>query len=343
MNVNNSDADIIFDLAADLLPGAIARELENSLSTEARAELEAQRSVLAAVAEVPKAAMTDFERSRLHQSVAEAVAEVQTTELIAGPPPPRTRTRAIRWMRLAYGAAAAVVVVGGVSVGSQLEVGRSGRYASITTTTPTALDAQATTAPETVGERSATNDTLTTDTTADGQLFAEAPPIIPHGLQTQSTDTTTSGLGDQYVGVLYSDEAQFNLSSLGGWIIHDGRPEIPEPVYAASHMADGEAHMLWLQAKVGETEDGRAIWEVLDVISLPAPGPLQGLAISGCIADTEGVDDELHGLVELHNGDWTILQAWGANRAEARWEELPIDGLTVHSVTGTCELGSDLP
>jgi hypothetical protein len=124
MSMNSYDPDLIFDLAAGNLPDAEARAAEASLSPEGRAELAAQRVVLAAIAEAPPAVMTDIERARLHRSVASAVAET-TRELdpvaVAARPAPARRTgRARIFARWAPAAAAAAMLVGVVAVGSQL-------------------------------------------------------------------------------------------------------------------------------------------------------------------------------------------------------------------------------
>ena len=122
--MDNYDPDLIFDLAAGHLPEAEARAAEASLSSEGRAELAAQRTVLAAIANTPPAAMTDIERARLHRSVASAIAET-TRELSpvaveARPGPARRPTRAGIFVRWASAAAAAAMLVGVVAVGSQL-------------------------------------------------------------------------------------------------------------------------------------------------------------------------------------------------------------------------------
>lgn len=123
--MDNYNPDLIFDLAAGNLPEAEARAAEASLSAEGRAELDAQRAVLAAIANTPPAAMTDIERARLHRSVTSAIAET-TRELspvaVAGarPAPSRRTTRSGLFARWASAAAAAAMLVGVVAVGSQL-------------------------------------------------------------------------------------------------------------------------------------------------------------------------------------------------------------------------------
>ncbi|NNL98677.1 MAG: hypothetical protein HKO63_10775 [Acidimicrobiia bacterium] len=118
------DPDLIFDLAAGNLPEAEARAAEASLSAEGRAELAAQRTVLAAIDNTPPVAMTDIERARLHRSVASAISET-TRELspvaVAARPVPTSRPgRTGIFVRWASAAAAAAMLVGVVAVGSQL-------------------------------------------------------------------------------------------------------------------------------------------------------------------------------------------------------------------------------
>ena len=122
--MDNYNPDLIFDLAAGTLPEAEARAAEASLSAEGRAELQAQRAVLAAIATAPPAVMTDIERARLHRSVTSAIAET-TRELspvavaaASGPGPPVDGPGL--WLRWASVATAAAMLVGVVAVGSQL-------------------------------------------------------------------------------------------------------------------------------------------------------------------------------------------------------------------------------
>jgi hypothetical protein len=123
MSMDNVNSDLIFDLAAGTLPEAEARAAEASLSPAGRAELEAQRAVLAAVADAPPVGMTDIERAHLHRSVAAAITET-TRELPpvreAAARSPARRSRSVAWMRWASVATAAAMFVGVVAVGSQL-------------------------------------------------------------------------------------------------------------------------------------------------------------------------------------------------------------------------------
>lgn len=123
MSMDNFNPDLIFDLAAGLLPEAEARAAEASLTAAGRAELEAQRAVLATVADAPPVGMTDIERAHLHRSVASAITEA-TRELppvrVAAAGSPARRSRSVVWMRWASVATAAAMFVGVVAVASQL-------------------------------------------------------------------------------------------------------------------------------------------------------------------------------------------------------------------------------
>ena len=135
MSMDNYNPDLILDLVAGRLPEAEARAAEASLSPAGRAELEAQRAVLAAVADAPPVAMTDIERAHLHRSVASAITET-TRELPpvreAAARTPARRSRSMAWMRWASVATAAAMFVGVVAVGSQLTgSGDSGDAAAV--------------------------------------------------------------------------------------------------------------------------------------------------------------------------------------------------------------------
>lgn len=93
--------------------------------------------------------------------------------------------------------------------------------------------------------------------------------------------------------------------------------------------------MFWFEK---ETDDGL---EVLDVVTFDAPGPEEAVALSGCIADADGVDVELHGLARhVDNNQWSLLRLWRADREQRAWVELDPAGFVVQPASGSCELGS---
>jgi hypothetical protein len=176
--MDNFDSNLILDLAAGRLPEAEARVAEASLTAVGRAELEAQRAVLAAIADAPRVGMTDIERAHLHRSVASAVTET-TRELppvqAAAASSPARRSRSMAWMRWASVATAAAMFVGVVAVGSQLTSGgSSGDSAAIAPvfdelTENTALGADGGGAEES----RLTSTTVTASASAGGDSFVE--------------------------------------------------------------------------------------------------------------------------------------------------------------------------
>lgn len=113
------DNDLIFDLAAGLLPEHEARAAEAALSPESRAELEAQRAILSAISREPAPALTDLERARLHRAVSAGIADT-TREMTPVTTVVSRKRRSVVWMRVASAAAVAALFVGVVAVGSQL-------------------------------------------------------------------------------------------------------------------------------------------------------------------------------------------------------------------------------
>lgn len=182
--MDNYDPNLILDLAAGRLPEADARAAEAALSPEGRAELEAQRAVLAAIATEAPVAMTDIERARLHRAVTDGIAAT-TRELtpvaIAQPRPPVPHSRSVRWFRWASAATAAALFVGVVAVGSQLADLGGGSDASDTTGAVSAEQNQmASTVPAAGADRSTTSiaDSPTAADGATGELFSlSAPPV----------------------------------------------------------------------------------------------------------------------------------------------------------------------
>jgi hypothetical protein len=196
MSMDNFHPDLIFDLAAGLLPEDEARVAEAALSAEGRSELAAQRAVLAAIADAPPVAMTDIERAHLHRSVAAAVAAT-TLELspaaIASRPITASRRRSARWMRWASAAAVAATFIGVVAVGSQLGGGGSDSSADtvvsagadLTSTTVAAAGGLAATDPTSLaGAESAGG----SDPGANDRFLAEEARLLPEAPALNGTD-----------------------------------------------------------------------------------------------------------------------------------------------------------
>ena len=107
--MNDSDRDLIAALAEGSLPPDEAAALEARIADdpEARAELAAQRTALAALAAAPPARMTAAERNELRRSLAEQLHLEPAPEPT---PPARSRFR-LNWGAIAVAAAAVFAVV----------------------------------------------------------------------------------------------------------------------------------------------------------------------------------------------------------------------------------------
>lgn len=198
--MDNYNPDLILDLAAGRLPEAEARAAEASLDAAGRAELAAQRAVLAAVADAPPVGMTDIERAHLHRSVTQAIAET-TRELppvrAAASSSPTRRPRSVAWMRWASAATAAAMLVGVVAVGSQLGSGSESTAETVNAGiadqlvdrdtaavgAQESLESTATTTAPTAGDGSGedggvfgdSNDSLLSE--SDSRFLLQAPPL----------------------------------------------------------------------------------------------------------------------------------------------------------------------
>ena len=184
------DPALIFDLAAGVLPADEARAAEDALSAEGRAELAAQRAVLAAMEELDAPQMTDIERAQMHRAVAAGIADA-TREMPAiasagASVPSSARPRSVIWMRFASAAAAAALFVGVVAVGSQLVSDQGGDDTADTVTrsetnqaTSAGSDQTTTTAPSFAADLGSDGDAVES---AGGADAAEALPVEDEGL-----------------------------------------------------------------------------------------------------------------------------------------------------------------
>ena len=173
--MDSYNPDLILDLAAGRLPEEEARAAEASLSPEGRAELAAQRAVLAAVADAPPVAMSDIERAQLHRTVAQGIADTtrEMTAAAVATPVGSPKRRAVFLTRFASAAAAAALLVGVVAVGSQLTLGGDDSadaiadFATIATTAPAALAGEAL-PTTTMAFAAPDSDSMTSEAGADG-------------------------------------------------------------------------------------------------------------------------------------------------------------------------------
>ncbi|MDH3606798.1 MAG: hypothetical protein OER12_07365 [Acidimicrobiia bacterium] len=199
--MDNYNPDLIFDLAAGILPEDEARAAEAALTAEGRAELAAQRAVLAAIAAEPMVGMNDIERAQLHRSVADGIAAT-TRELspveIAQPRASTRQTRSVRWMRWASAATAAAMFVGVVAVGSQLSIGGDSDTSDTTIATAGGALSSATTVAATTTTAEAARAEAGADSfeSADGALL-EPPEVRSANVEEDLRDLAVTMINTQ--------------------------------------------------------------------------------------------------------------------------------------------------
>lgn len=185
-----------------------------------------------------------------------------------------------------------------------------------------------------------TTSTTTSSTTTTSTLPGTTTTMAPSTTTTTATQaTTTPDPGSQYVGITYSDASEIDLQKWGGWHIAEVGPGPSgwDSPYWGTRWQSGDDQMLWFEKETGNGSER----VVLDVVTFLHPNPEDGMANSGCIADNDGVDFELHGVARHEGGnEWVLLMLWRADRAEEIWVELDPAGHVVEPATGTCELGA---
>ena len=215
--------DLIFELAAGSLPEEEARAAEASLNAEGRAELAAQRAVLAAIADAPQVAMTDIERAHLHRTVAAGIADT-TRELTAAAvaaPRPTPKGRTVLWTRFASAAAVAALFVGVVAVGTQLSSGGddasnvSADTALLATTVPVG-EADLTTTTASVALSAAEGDGAGADSDAGAGTFDDA--VEESVAQLATAPPLSRAVNKQ------------DLGELTAWLLEASRQELLDPV-----------------------------------------------------------------------------------------------------------------
>jgi hypothetical protein len=137
-----------------------------------------------------------------------------------------------------------------------------------------------------------------------------------------------------YVGLKYGPRVPAGLKDFGGGLISD--PYKDKEQYGMAHVAKGTVHMVWFEIMTHQDSEGRAHWEVLDVITTPTLRPKQELMLTLCTLNNQP-DPEIVALIDLPpRGSYVTRtrKAWRANRLTRKFEEIPIRGVK-------CEMQGD--
>ncbi|HIK56808.1 MAG TPA: hypothetical protein IGS37_16800 [Synechococcales cyanobacterium M55_K2018_004] len=137
------------------------------------------------------------------------------------------------------------------------------------------------------------------------------------------TDHVIAQAGRTYIGLRYRDLPR-GLTSLGGWMLTPQRGT----EYGVSVVQRGNQRMLWLERLIDRDAQGRASWEVRDVLLLPAIPQNFDLAQGWCELNRRA-DARIVAIARYQNSEYStqIRRAWRANWQRERFEEMPTRGI----------------
>jgi|GEM_PF-1183339 len=128
-----------------------------------------------------------------------------------------------------------------------------------------------------------------------------------------------------FIGLRYRNLPK-SLTDLGGWVVSDGTVAR----FAVSHVRQGSQQMLWFEKLIDYDNNGRPMFQVIDVLNLPTFSKTEQLTTGsrGCMQNGQH-DRELAVLVEATNTEkWTqISKAWRANRRTGKFEKVSTKGI----------------
>lgn len=129
-----------------------------------------------------------------------------------------------------------------------------------------------------------------------------------------------------YVGLRYGQD-----SNLEGIVYQGGN--LLEPLngveYGVSNVLKDSLNLLWLEKLTHRDAEGKANWEILDVLVLPEMSELEGLLISVCLQNNQP-DPEIIaiGMFSEEENMIPVRKAWRANRQLEKFEEIATESVT---------------
>lgn len=165
---------------------------------------------------------------------------------------------------------------------------------------------------------------------------APAAPASPP--ETDPPADAEAYVGETFVGDIPGEPASLpgNPTHLGGWMIVP--PDLPNPDelrYGINNVLLGDKLLMLFSETIGYESDGRAIWTVLDAVSVPADNMMLSETVQGeympwsmCLLDGTA-DPEVLAIVRLEDEEFfsDIRQAWRANRQTGALEEISVEGI----------------
>lgn len=145
-------------------------------------------------------------------------------------------------------------------------------------------------------------------------------------------------VGETFVGGIPGEAAPLpgRPTHLGGWMIVPPGMQNPDELrYGVNNLLMGDNLVMLFSETIGHESDGRAIWTVLDAVSVPTDNlmlseTLQGEYIPWTMCSLDGTaDPEVLAIVRLEDEEFfsDIRQAWRANRETGALEEIPVAGI----------------
>jgi hypothetical protein len=152
--------------------------------------------------------------------------------------------------------------------------------------------------------------------------------------ESAEAQTNTAETGSRYVGLRHGPNLPRGLVDKGGGLITD--PYKDKIQFGMSQVSRGATNMVWFELLTHHDSEGKAYWEVLDVVTTPPLRRKQLVMLTLCLFN-DNPDPEIAAVVEplpRHNYETRIIKAWRANRQTRKFEAIPLTGVK-------CEMQGD--
>ncbi|MEM8830272.1 MAG: hypothetical protein AAGE96_13075 [Cyanobacteria bacterium P01_G01_bin.19] len=172
--------------------------------------------------------------------------------------------------------------------------------------------------------------------------FAEEMHPIDRVNQTIKLSQNSSYIGLRLGGQYGTDNLPSGLTAVTGWAIVDGDREISDyaldEIYSIAVFLEGQELKVFLNQRIGGTDDENAEYQVIDVLNIAEPKfqdvSVAKSALKGLVCfqgeDLENLDSEIIALVNPENTSFIISdikQAWRANRDTGKIESISSENI----------------
>lgn len=163
-------------------------------------------------------------------------------------------------------------------------------------------------------------------------LFLVAISVVC-GLDLQGQQKPAPPDLSQYVGLRHGHELPQGLVHVGGGMISD--PYKDKTNFGMAQVTRGRTNMIWFELFTHHDAEGKAHWEVLDVVATPPLRKNQYVMVTLCLFNNKP-DPEIAAVVEpvRRSYDMRVIKAWRANRVTRKLEAISLKGVR-------CEMQGD--